>query len=168
MKDKKDNAGFNSDGRDTDISALLPHRPPMVLIGGTERFDAETRSLTAYFKVTPGSPFFDTVADGVPSWAAIEYMAQTAAALSGRFDLEDTSVSSPRPGLLLGTRKLTVDVPCFANGETYHVRAVNEYSDSDAAAFKCAITDSAGKVVASATLNAYRPPDFGEFLRSAV
>ncbi len=176
MNEEKDTAALVADesaetaldGGAIELSALLPHRPPMVLIDGVERFDLESRSLVASFKVTPDSPFFDVGIDGVPAWAAIEYMAQTSAALAGRYDLTVSSDSPPKPGLLLGTRRLTLGVSRFANGETYHVRAVNEYSDSDAAAFNCTILDGDGKVAATGTLNAYRPPDFGAFLDSAI
>ncbi len=158
---------MSDEEKEMDLSVLLPHRPPMVLLDGVEGFDEKARSLVAYVKITPKSPFYEEGVDGgVPPWVAIEYMAQAAAALSGRFDMIVSPGSPPKPGLLLGTRRLTLELSRFMNGETYHVRAVNEYEDADAAAFNCTISDGSGKVVASATLNAYRPPDFGGFLES--
>jgi len=135
----------------------------MVLIDDVESFDAEQRSLSAVVRITPASPFFvrggGAARGGVPSWAAIEYMAQTSAALTGRLELVVSPDAQPRPGFLLGTRRLVLDLERFEDGESYHVRAVMVYSDGATAAFDCTITDGSGRVVASASLNAFRPPD---------
>jgi hypothetical protein len=39
------------------------------------------------------------------------------------------------------------------------------FADEDAASFACQIEDDAGTVVATAVLNAYRPPDLEAFLK---
>ena len=67
--------------------------------------------------------------------------------------------------MLLGTRKLDLKLERFEAGKTYRVTATNAFWDADAAAFACEIRDTAGDVVATATLNAYRPPDFEGFLK---
>ena len=146
------------------LSALLPHRPPMVLLDGVESFDDAGRSLVAFVKITPDSPFF-VLGSGVPSWVAIEYMAQAAAALVGRFDQLTVPDAPPRPGFLLGTRKLLLDLEHFEEGATYRIFAGEIFSDGAAAAFECRISDSSGKVVASASLNAFRPQDLSEFIK---
>ena len=149
----------------------------MVLIDGVESFDQKKGSLGAFVKITAESPFFVAggelagdgearIGGGVPSWVAIEYMAQTAAALVSRLEHVDDPGASPKPGLLLGTRRLVLDLPRFDEGSTYHVRAEVAYSDASAAAFDCKITDDAGRVVSTAVLNAYRPDDFSSFLSS--
>ena len=135
-------------------ATLLPHRPPMILIDAVERFDAAERSLTATVTITPKSPFFES--GGVPSWVAIEYMAQTVAALTGRFDRLSDPQAKPRPGFLLGTRRLSLDLDRFECGRTYRISAKEEYSDDAAAAFDCGISDENGKAVATAMINAYR------------
>jgi len=150
------------------LEELLPHRPPMVLIDEVESFDPATKTLTAKVTVTPGQIFFLTGADGaagVPNWAAIEYMAQTCAALAGCWDRHVAPDQPARPGLLLGTRKLALELDRFEAGRTYHVTAVNAFWDADAASFECAIRDDAGTEVASAVLSAYRPPDLEGFLK---
>ena len=86
------------------LDDLLPHRPPMVLIDAVESFDAETRRLVARVTIGENQLFFD--GKGVPNWVAIEYMAQTAAALVGYYDKHVAPGQPARPGLLLGTRKL--------------------------------------------------------------
>jgi len=146
---------------DSSISALVPHKPPMILIDDVESFDAEDHSLTAKVTITRDSPFFED--GGVPSWAAIEYMAQTIAALVGKHDRMNDPEARPRPGFLLGTRRLTLDLDCFECGRTYHIQAKEEYSDAGAAAFDCRILDDVGTVLATAIINAYRPENMEDF-----
>ncbi len=145
------------------LDEIVPHRPPMVLIDAVETFDASGRRLVARVSIDEDKPFFSNGA--VPNWVAIEYMAQTAAALAGCWDRTTRPGSPPRPGLLLGTRRLTLGLDAFEAGRTYFVTAVNEFNDDEAASFSCSISDDAGAVVASAVLNAYRPTDFARFLK---
>ncbi len=150
------------------LEELLPHRPPMVLIDAVEGFDPDEKTLTAKVTITPEQIFHFTGSDaeaGVPNWVAIEYMAQTSAALAGCYDKHVAPDQPARPGLLLGTRKLDLKRTRFETGKTYHVTAKNAFWDADAAAFECTIRDDAGEEVATATLNAYRPPDLEDFLK---
>ena len=148
------------------LDELLPHRPPMVLIDAVESFDAEAKRLTARVTIGENQMFFD--GQGVPNWVAIEYMAQTAAALVGYYDRHVAPGQPVRPGLLLGTRKLDLKLERFEVGKTYHVVAENAFSDSDAASFVCRIEDDTGETVATANLNAYRPPDMEQFLKEQM
>ena len=151
------------------LEDLLPHRAPMMLIDAVESFDPEAKSLTARVAITPEQIFYLSGASdgsaGVPNWAAIEYMAQTCAALAGCWDRHVAPDRPARPGLLLGTRKLALGLERFESGRTYHVTAVNAFWDADAASFECTIRDEAGAEVASAVLSAYRPPDLEGFLK---
>ena len=147
------------------LDDLLPHRAPMVFLDGVESFDATACSLTATFSVTPAHVLYSPALGGVPNWAAIEFMAQAAAALAGCFDKERDPAQPARPGLLLGTRRLTLHADSFAAGCTYRVTAASTFWDAETAAFACMVVDDAGTVVAEAALNAYRPPDFGAFLK---
>ena len=145
------------------LDELLPHRPPMVLIDSVESFDIETKRLTARVTIGENQMFFD--GQGVPNWVAIEYMAQTAAALAGYYDRHVAPGQPVRPGLLLGTRKLDLKLERFEAGKTYRIVAENAFSDSAAASFVCRIEDDTGETVATANLNAYRPPDMEQFLK---
>lgn len=146
------------------LDELLPHRAPMVFLDGVESFDADARSLTATASITPKHVLYSQALGGVPNWAAIEFMAQASAALAGCFDVAQEPGRPARPGLLLGTRRLDLHVESFVSGRTYRVTASCAFWDADAAAFDCKIFDESGAVAAEATLNAYRPPDFREFL----
>ena len=146
-----------------DIACFLPHRPPMVLIGGVEAFDSEAKRVVVSLKVDDTIPFFSD--GGVPAWVAIEYMAQASAALVGLRDRSLAPDCTPRAGMLLGTRRMEVGLSRLVAGETYRASAECVFEDTDAASFQCEIRDVADRVVASATLNAYRPPDMAAFLK---
>lgn len=128
----------------------------MVLIDEILDFDAESRTLTAAI---------DVKEEWQGNYVAIEYMAQTAAALAGYYDKLENSARPARPGFLLGTRRLTLELERFEVGKRYLVKAVNEFADSNSAAFTCTIEDLDGAIVATATLNAFRPDDIGTFLK---
>ena len=147
------------------LDDLLPHRAPMVFLDGVESFDFAARSLTATVLITPDHVLYSPTLGGVPNWAAIEFMAQAAAALAGCFDKECDPTQPARPGLLLGTRRLDLRIESFAAGRTYRVTATNTFWDNETAAFACTVVDDAGTIVAEAALNAFRPPDFGTFIK---
>ena len=148
------------------LEELLPHRPPMVLIDGVESFDAAEERLVARVTITENQLFY--TAGGVPNWVAIEYMAQAAAALVGCHDNLVAPDRPVRPGLMLGTRKLDLKLARFEAGKTYRIMAERVFSDADAASFACSIEDEAGVTVATATLNAYRPPNMEQFMKEQI
>ena len=138
----------------------------MLAVDAVEEFDIAGKRVVAHARIDSGSPFFDGT--GVPAWASIEYMAQAAALLVGLRDRALNPGENPRPGLLLGTRRLELAVERLATGADYRISAVCEFEDADAAAFRCEMVDSSGIVVASAILNAYRPPDMASFLKEQL
>ena len=146
------------------LDDLLPHRTPMVLIDGVESFDPVARSLTARVSITPDHVLYSTALGGVPNWAAIEFMAQAAAALAGCIDKERDPSQPARPGLLLGTRRLDLRTDSFAACRTYSVNVISAFWDDETASFACTVADDSGTVVAESVLNAYRPKDFAKFL----
>jgi len=143
----------SSGGAFPPVVELLPHRPPAVYLDAVESFDPDAGSLTVRAVAAAGRTA------GV---CAIEYMAQAAAALAGMFDR--LAGHDPLPGFLLGTRKLDLRVAAFAEGTVYRIQAERAFSDGEAASFACEMTDTEGRVVASATLNAYRPENTASFL----
>lgn len=133
------------------VEDLIPHRPPMVLIDGIESVDLDSCTVVASFTARE---------EWRGNWFALEYMAQTAAALAGVFD-RAAGLPAGRPGFLLGTRRLDLGLEEFVPGMKYRVKAVREYEDGDSAAFACEIREfDAGDDAPSctATLTAYRPP----------
>ncbi|MBR6588101.1 MAG: hypothetical protein IKK82_11860 [Kiritimatiellae bacterium] len=115
------------------VEDLVPHRPPMVLIDDIESVDLETSSLVSSFTAKE---------QWRGNWFALEYMAQTAAALAGAFDKAEDDGAEGHPGLLLGTRRLDLGIAEFVPGVRYFVKAVREYVDGDCAAFACEIWEA--------------------------
>ena len=131
------------------VEDLIPHRPPMVLIDEIESVDLDSSVLVASFTAKE---------QWRGNWFAIEYMAQTAAALAGVFD-RAAGLPAGRPGFLLGTRRLELGIAEFVPGVRYLVKAVREYVDGDSAAFACEIWEAGRESQSSkctATLTAYR------------
>ena len=136
------------------LDDVLPHRRPMVLIDEIVSFDPDAGALTA--AVTAKREWCE-------NWVAIEFMAQTAAALAGKVDRAEGYEGPARPGFLLGTRRLELDIDRFVVGERYLVKAKCAFSDAETASFDCAIVQG-DRTVAKASLNAYRPQDVLNFM----
>lgn len=137
------------------VEDLIPHRPPMVLIDAVESVDLQSCTLVASFTARE---------EWRGNWFALEYMAQTAAALAGVFDKESGEPTG-RPGFLLGTRRLDLGITEFVPGSRYLVKVVREYEDGDSAAFSCEVSQAASGEdgpTCTATLTAYRPPNMAD------
>lgn len=144
------------------LDELVPHRPPMRLVDAVEEFDPERRTARVSLTVRP---------EWAASHVAIEFMAQAAATLAGLLDRQQLGPGvPPKPGFLLGTRRLELRVPRFEPGERLLVRVESVFCDDESASFACEVvrpeSGADGEVVARATLNAYRPADAAGFLAS--
>ena len=136
------------------LEDLLPHRSPMILIDEIVDYDDVSHTLTT--SVTVKELWAD-------NHVAVEYMAQTAAALAGLSDRLSDPGCIPRPGFLLGTRVMDLKIDRFEPGVTYLVYATYEFYDSNTASFNCRISRD-GETVASAVINAYRPENMRSFI----
>ncbi len=147
---------------DGDITQLVPHRPPMLLIDRLLADDAEFVRIEAIIK--PGS-FFLTE-HGMPAWVGVELMAQTVASWAGL-----RSVQGGKPvmlGFLLGTRRYECTRPFFPVGARLEIEARQELvADNGLAVFACRILFE-GELLASAQLNAFQPPNVHEYLRGNI
>lgn len=150
------------------VTELLPHKDQMVLIDEVVSFSEEEKCITVSVNVTEDSTFYDAAVGGVPNLVAIEYMAQASAALAEMAQKIKDSSGPPRPGILLGTRKLNLAIEKFEVGKKYLVSAKDVFDDGTTASFECDVKDESGEVVAVAALTAYRPEDFTEFLKERI
>lgn len=134
------------------ITELLLHRGTMLLLDRATAIDAETAT-TEY---TPRADAWYADADGwMPAWFGIELMAQTVAAKVNW--LKRYSGSSPKYGVLLGTRHYRSARPAFAPGETLTIHAKIVYRDASGfGAYDCRI-EITGATIASATLKVFEP-----------
>lgn len=69
-------------------------------------------------------------------------------------------------GFLLGTRRYSIPVPHFAQGERVHLKVIkNMQAENGLCAFDCELMGNG--YTATASLNIYQPEDAEMFLRDA-
>ncbi len=132
---------------------LILHRPPALLLDCVLEL-SDTRCVTlarveseAWYLQTDGS---------APAWVGLEWMAQTASALSGH--RHRLAGRAPRIGLLLGTRSYEVSVLSFPVGAELEVEAEVIFLDeAGLGAFRCEVRHS-GEILACARLKAIEMP----------
>ena len=135
------------------IAELIPHKPPMILLDDvlSHAMDATVCRV----RIGPSSPFVR--GDGtVPSWVALEYMAQCIAAHVG---LRERDAGHPiRPGFLLGSRKVVLHAARFQPGQELAVSAREAWTDGELATLDCSVSDRAsGTVLVECAIHAYSP-----------
>jgi predicted hotdog family 3-hydroxylacyl-ACP dehydratase len=104
------------------------------------------------------SALFADTDGGVPSWLALEYIAQCAAVHGGL----STRDQSPRPGLLLGSRRLHLHVDRFEPGQSLEVAAHHHRGESGLVAFDGSVKNHQGRVLAEGRINLYILDDWSE------
>ena len=139
----------------TDLSKVLPHKNPMILLDDIIEVDLENKFLKTNFYVDNKKKFYDKTLKGIPSICGIEFMAQTI----GCYAFYSKKEKEPRIGFLLGSRLYNNSIDLFKENETYTVKAVEAYYDNDISAFDCFIYDKLEEEVASATINVYQSDD---------
>ncbi|WP_295476985.1 ApeP family dehydratase [Sutterella sp.] len=99
----------------------------------------------------------------LPASALIEVMAQTIGVFAGAVEL--SRGESPKPGLLLGTRRMTLEQPSFAPGDVLLCEVEKTFeSDEGLWQFSCTVTvlpqgrAAQSRPAGSAVLNVYNPP----------
>ena len=122
------------------VSELVPHAGPMRLL---ERVVSHDDAATVCETRPEASALFAGADGSVPGFVAIEYMAQCIAVHAG---LAARVRGEPlRPGLFLGSRRVTLRADRLAPGRTLRVTARPLRSGSSgAAAFACTVEDPAG------------------------
>ena len=132
------------------IEELIAHDHPMILIDHVISYTSE--KIETSLTIHEDTPFmFDAQ---VPSYVAVEYMAQSIAAYSGI--IAQKKGEKIRIGFLLGTRKLELMCTHFHIGDQLHIEANSLYNDGEMASFDC-VTKKGEKIVAKARLNVYQP-----------
>ena len=139
----------------TDLSKVLPHKNPMILLDDIIEVNLENKFVKTNFYVDNKKKFYDKTLKGIPSICGIEFMAQTI----GCYAFYSKKEKEPRIGFLLGSRLYNNSIDLFKENETYTVKAVEAYYDNDISAFDCFIYDKLEEEVASATINVYQSDD---------
>ena len=148
-----------------DFEKILPHRSPMILIDAVESVDFDAGELVARVDVKESDILFQADINGVPSWVALEYMAQAIGCFVGLFDMHNKTGSGAAVGFVLGSRCMNVHVPVLESGKSYFVRVSSQFNDANIASFDCVMYNDENQPVADAALNVFRPDNIQEFMR---
>lgn len=135
------------------IEHIVPHDHPMILIDELLDYDVNIGRC----KVTIGkkSNFFCDQQQGVPSYVALEYMAQTIAAFANANRIEQAKKTTI--GFLVSSRKFKVFVSQFDINAELIVIVEQLYVVNDGlAAFDCKVEQN-GNIVAQAKINIFQP-----------
>ena len=131
------------------IETLVPHRSPMLLLDSVEEYG--NRAITCGLVLREDSTFVEN--GSVPSFVAIEYMAQCVAAYAG---LGEIGKGKPvRIGYLIGARDVEFLVDAFHEGERLRVLAAHVWGDDQLGQFDCCV-ESNGRRCAQARLSVYQ------------
>lgn len=134
----------------TDIAELIPHSGRMVLLDRI--IDVDEHTLTAELTVRNDGLLGDD--KNVPAYVGIEYMAQAIAAYAG---VQAKQAGEPiKIGFLLGTRRYTSNIACFAVGTHLTIQVKNIIQDDKLGVFDCKIV--AQDIEVNASLTVYQPP----------
>ncbi len=122
-----------SEGAPPELAALVPHRPPMLLVD--ELVSHEGRKIVCRARVRDDHPF---LRDGeVPALVAVELFAQTAAALVGL--LSAAGGPSMAMGALLGSREVRLFTDALRLGDTVDIHCEEAWTIGPAAQIECAL-----------------------------
>ena len=141
------------------IADLIPHADGMLLL---DRVLSHQATHTVCATSADRSPLFANSDGSVPSWVGVEYMAQCAAVHG---ELANRSRGQePRPGLLLGSRRIEIHADVFAAGDSLEVMARHHLGESGLVAFDCSIRSaSSGETLVEGRVNLYLFGDWSEF-----
>ena len=143
---------------------LLPQKAPMAFITAIEAVDFDNQKMITRVDVKDTDLLFQKNINGVPSCAALEYMAQSIACYIGAQDIHITGQTKAAAGFIMGSRDLHITISKFNVNESYYVNVQSLFCDNTIASFECVIYDSKNNVVAKANLNAFRPDDINDFM----
>ncbi len=142
------------------IEQVVPHDHPMILVDALVAYD-ET-SAQCLVNITNNSNFFSEANQSVPSYVAIEYMAQSIAAFANANEKDQGGEVAI--GFLVSSRKLKVFISNFTLGMKLDVFVEQLYvEESGLSAFDCFIEHD-GERVAEAKINIFQPQDANAFL----
>lgn len=143
---------------------LIPQKAPMAFITAIESVDFDKQKMLTRVDVSDTDLMFQKNINGVPSCAALEYMAQSIACYIGAQDIHLTGETKAVAGFIMGSRDLHIMIPKFDVNHSYYISVRSLFCDNNIASFECEIYDSNKKLVANGNLNAFRPDDINNFM----
>lgn len=143
------------------IEDLIPQRDTMLLLDRVLAF-ADEKTVAEY--APRASAWYADREGNMPAWMGVELMAQTIAAHVALARRREGT--SPKLGVLLGTRAYTSTVASFTAQVPLRIEANRLFSEPEGlGAYLCAITDPAG-ARATATLKVLETSDIATILQS--
>lgn len=143
---------------------LIPQKSPMAFITAIESVDFDAQKMVTRVEIQETDLMFQKNINGVPSVAALEYMAQSIACYIGAQDINLTGETKAVAGFIMGSRDLHIMIPKFDVNQNYYVRVQSLFCDNNIASFECEIYDTNKTLVANGNLNAFRPDDINNFM----
>ena len=142
------------------IEDVVPHKHPMILIDELVAYNDNVAQCS--LTITSKSNFYNEANKSVPSYVAIEYMAQSIAAYANAN--EKDRGGEVAIGFLVSSRKLKVFISKFTLGMQLIVTVEKLYAEeSGLSAFDCFI-EHEGERVVEAKINIFQPKDANAFL----
>ncbi|PID63388.1 MAG: 3-hydroxyacyl-ACP dehydratase [Gammaproteobacteria bacterium] len=132
----------------------IPHDSTMRLIDVI--LEVEPARIRSELTVREHNPFH-VAGRGLPGYVGFELMAQTISAHDSL--MRAHSGEPPVIGLLLGCRRYRCARDWLPAGEVYVIEATAVIAEGEMRCFDCVLEDSQGDVVASGTINVFRPDD---------
>ena len=140
-----------------EVSQLVPHTDSMRLL---DRVLEHAPTHTVCSADAARSALFAADDGSVPSWLALEYIAQCAAVHGGLG--ARARGEAPRPGLLLGSRRLDLHAGRFRPGSELRVTARHHRGEIGLVAFDGEVHDADGALLADGRVNLYILQDWSE------
>lgn len=144
-----------------DLTKILPHKPPMILIDDVLEYSLEEKTLTVVVNINDKKILYDKSHNGINALAGIEFMAQTI----GCYAYFKNGEKPPKIGFLLGSKLYNNAIEYFQNGKTYIIKVHEIFTDNQIVAFDCIIYDNEEEI-ASATINVYQSDDVKELINN--
>lgn len=141
-----------------DLTKLLPHNHPMILIDDVTEVNMKDQTLKAVF--TPKKNMLFAEKEGVSTICCIEFMAQTV----GCYAYFKAGMNKPVYGMLLGSRLLNIRNRYFEFGVEYTVSVREVFTDGEIVVFDCFIYDNNKEEISSATINVYQGAKMKELM----
>jgi predicted hotdog family 3-hydroxylacyl-ACP dehydratase len=140
------------------IQELVPHANPMLLLDHAKYFSENY--IHTVVKVCSSSQF-SVIPGEVPSYVALEYMAQSIAAWNGM--AARLQNCKPKVGFLIGSRNLILKVSSFKENILLNIYGKSNYNNGEMASFDCWVEHHKETVV-TATLNVCQPKNITIFI----
>ena len=107
----------------------LPHKGKMFLLSRVTQHDVNKHTITSEYDITENCIFYEPEADGIPSWAGFELMAQCISALTGITN--KMKGRSPLPGFILSVMEFNASVAYLKNNTTAVMKVYEDFRDEE-------------------------------------